>query len=95
MHLILIIACRVQELLNDISVNSHEDVVILKLILTNSFYPQIAIEDEFNSSKTVSEKLYHAKSKNFVSLKPLSYFASNSDVLELHVDDIDEPPLGM
>lgn len=68
--------------------------MIIKLILTSSFYPQIAVEDEFNSSKTVSEKLYHSKTKNFVFLKPLSYFATNSEILELHVDDIEEPPLG-
>lgn len=76
------------------SLSSYEDIMIIKLILTSSFYPQIAVEDEFNSSKTVSEKLYHTKTKNFVFLKPLSYFASNPDVLEIHADDIEEPPLG-
>lgn len=69
--------------------------MMIKLILTSSFYPQIAVEDEFNSSKTVSEKLYHTKTKNFVFLKPLSYFASNPETLELHVDDIEEPPPGI
>lgn len=67
---------------------------MIKLILTNSLYPQIAIEDEFNSSKTVSEKLYHTMTKNFIFLKPMSYFASNPEILELHIDDIEEPPHG-
>lgn len=86
--------CRVQELLNEISVNSFEEIMMIKLIITSSFYPQICVEDEFNSSKTVSEKVYHTKTKNFVFLKPLSYFSSNPEILELHVDDIEEPPAG-
>lgn len=67
---------------------------MIKLILTSSFYPQIAIEDEFNLSKTVSEKLYHTKTKDYVFLKPMTYFASNPEVLEIHIDDIEEPPPG-
>lgn len=68
--------------------------MMLKLILTSGLYPQIAVEDEFNSSKTVSEKLYHTKNKNYLFLKQSSYFATNPEVLELHNDDIEVPPAG-
>lgn len=67
---------------------------MLKLILSSGLYPQVAVEDEHNSSKTVSEKLYHTKNKNYVFLKQLSYFAGNPETLELHNDDIEVPPPG-
>ncbi|EFA04971.1 probable ATP-dependent RNA helicase DHX34 [Tribolium castaneum] len=85
---------RLQKLLNEASADSYKDLVLLKLILTSGLYPQIAVEDEFNSSKTVSERLYHTKNKNYVFLRPLSYFATNPEVLELHNDDIEVPPPG-
>ncbi|CAH0551789.1 unnamed protein product [Brassicogethes aeneus] len=85
---------RLEKLLNESSADSYRDVVMLKLILTNGLYPQIALQDEFNSSKSVSEKLYHTKNKNFIFLRPMSYFANNPDCLELHNDDIEVPPPG-
>ncbi|XP_018573100.1 probable ATP-dependent RNA helicase DHX34 [Anoplophora glabripennis] len=85
---------RLQKLLNEASPDSHKDLMMLKLILTSGLYPQIAVEDEHNSSKTVSEKLYHTKTKNYVFLRPTSYFATNPEVLELHNDDIEVPPPG-
>ncbi|KAJ8939396.1 hypothetical protein NQ314_011142 [Rhamnusium bicolor] len=85
---------RLQKLLNEASADSYKDLVMLKLILASGVYPQIAVEDEFNSSKTVSERLYHTKTKNYVFLRPMSYFATNPDILELHNDDIEVPPPG-
>lgn len=85
---------RLQKLLNEASADSYKDLILLKLILTSGLYPQIAVEDEFNSSKTVAEKLYHTKNKNYVFLRPLSYFVTNPEVLELHNDDIEVPPPG-
>lgn len=85
---------RLQRLLRESSADTHKDLVLLKLILTSGLYPQIAIEDEFNTSKTVADRLYHTKTKNYVFLRPLSYFATNTEVLELHNDDIEVPPPG-
>lgn len=85
---------RLEKLLNETSADSYKDLMMLKLILTSGLYPQVAVEDEFNSSKTVSERLYHTKNKNFVFLRPMSYFAMNPEVLELHNDDIEVPPSG-
>ncbi|XP_056636301.1 probable ATP-dependent RNA helicase DHX34 isoform X1 [Diorhabda sublineata] len=85
---------RLQKLLNDASANSFKDLMMLKLILTSGLYPQIAVEDEFNSSKTVLERLYHTKHKNYLFLRPDSYFATDPEILELHNDDIEVPPVG-
>lgn len=83
-----------QKLLNEASPDTHKDLMMLKLILTSGLYPQIAVEDEHNSSKTVSEKLYHTKTKNYVFLRPTSYFAANPEILELGNDDVEVPPPG-
>ncbi|ENN81449.1 hypothetical protein YQE_02142, partial [Dendroctonus ponderosae] len=85
---------RLQKLLNEASADSFKDLMLLKIILTSGFYPQIAVEDEHNSSKTVSERLYHTKNKNYVFLRPMSYFAMNPEILELSNDEIEVPPSG-
>lgn len=85
---------RLEELRLETTVDSYKDLTMLKLILTSGLYPQIAVEDEFNSSKTVADRLFHTKSKNYVFLRPNCYFATNPEVLELHNDDIDVPPPG-
>lgn len=85
---------KLQRLLNETSTVSYKDLTILKLILTSGFYPQVSVEDEFNSSKSVSEHLYHTKNKNYVFLRPNSYFAVKPEILELHNDDIEVPPPG-
>lgn len=85
---------RLQRLLDEATNDSNKDIVLLKLILTSGLYPQIAIEDELNNSKTVTDRLYHTKTKSYVFLRPLSYFATNTDCLALHNDDIEVPPPG-
>lgn len=85
---------RLERLLSETTADSYKDLMLLKLILTSGFYPQIAVEDEFNNAKSVSERLYHTKTKNYVFLRPLSYFAMYPEILELHNDDIEIPPPG-
>lgn len=85
---------RLQRLLDETTADSYKDLMLLKLILTSGLYPQIAVEDEFNSSKTVADRLYHTKNKNYVFLRPTSFFATNPEILELHNDDIEVPPPG-
>ncbi|XP_066148690.1 probable ATP-dependent RNA helicase DHX34 [Euwallacea fornicatus] len=85
---------RLQKLLNEASADSFKDLMLLKLIVTSGFYPQIAVEDEHNTSKTVSERLYHTKNKNYVFLRPLSYFAINPEELQLSNDEVEVPPPG-
>lgn len=85
---------RLQKLLDETTSDSYKDLMMLKLILTSGLYPQIAVEDEHNSSKTVADRLYHTKNKNYLFLRPTCYFATNPEILELHNDDIDVPPPG-
>ncbi|XP_018328035.2 probable ATP-dependent RNA helicase DHX34 [Agrilus planipennis] len=85
---------KLQKLLDETSPDSARELFMLKLILTGGLYPSVAVEDEFNSSKSVAERLYHTKSKNFVFLRPLSCFTTNPEVLELHADDVEVPPPG-
>lgn len=85
---------RLEKLLLESSASSYKDLMMLKIVLASGLYPQIAVEDEYNTSKTVSEKLYHTKNKNYVFLRPMSIFALYSDILDLHNDDIEIPPPG-
>lgn len=85
---------RLEKLLLESSANSYKELMMLKIVLASGLYPQIAIEDEHNTSKTVSEKLYHTKNKNYVFLRPMSIFALYPDILDLHNDDIEIPPPG-
>ncbi|XP_054287250.1 probable ATP-dependent RNA helicase DHX34 [Macrosteles quadrilineatus] len=79
---------QIQDLLQGSSACSYKDLAMLKLILTSGFYPQLAVADEFNHCKTVSEQLFHCQTKPFVSLHPLSMFGNNSSVLQLEDGDI-------
>lgn len=85
---------KLQNLLDESSPDTFKDLMMLKLILTSGLYPQVSIEDEFNYSKSVTDRLYHTKTKFFVFLRPLSCFATNPEVLEIHADDIEVPPAG-
>ncbi|KRT86607.1 helicase [Oryctes borbonicus] len=85
---------RLEKLLLENSANSYKDLMKLKIVLATGLYPQIAVEDEHNCSKTVNEKLYHAKNKNYVFLRPMSIFTLYPDILDLHNDDVEIPPPG-
>ncbi|KAI5696511.1 hypothetical protein M8J75_013854 [Diaphorina citri] len=86
---------QVQDLLSGSTARSHKDVTILKVILASGLYPQVAIGDEFNTSETVKEALFHCKDKGFVSLHPFSVFTSQPDVLRISEDDTVDPPPGL
>ncbi|GJQ79871.1 hypothetical protein Trydic_g18319 [Trypoxylus dichotomus] len=85
---------RLEKLLLESSADSYKDVMIMKIVLAAGLYPQIAVEDEHNCSKTVNEKLYHAKNKNYLFLRPMSIFTLYPDILDLHNDEIEIPPPG-
>lgn len=69
---------------------SSLDLTILKLILVSGLYPQIAIADEFNYCKSMSEQFFHTKSKPYVAMHPMSFFAANYQLLNLNESDIME-----
>lgn len=86
---------QVQDLLSVSTATSYKDVTILKIILASGLYPQMAIGDEFNTSETVKEALFHVKDKGFVSLHPFSVFTSQPDLLKISDLDIQDPPPGV
>uniref|UniRef100_A0A8D9DVY2 Probable ATP-dependent RNA helicase DHX34 n=1 Tax=Cacopsylla melanoneura TaxID=428564 RepID=A0A8D9DVY2_9HEMI len=86
---------QVQDLLSMSTARTHKDLIILKVILASGLYPQVAIADEYNTSETVKEPLFHVKDKGFVSLHPFSVFTSRSELLTLKENEIVDPPIGV
>ncbi|XP_013170006.1 PREDICTED: probable ATP-dependent RNA helicase DHX34 [Papilio xuthus] len=87
-------AQRIRALISGSSASSGRDLIMLKIVLCRALYPQVAIADEFNHCKSVSDQLYHTYSKPFVFLHPTSYFGKNGRILQLTEADIqtDTPP---
>jgi ATP-dependent RNA helicase DHX34 len=50
---------------SDVSVLSERDVNILKLIIAAGLYPNLAISDEANYARPVTEHVYHSKGKRY------------------------------
>uniref|UniRef100_A0A0A9XYB6 Putative ATP-dependent RNA helicase DHX34 n=2 Tax=Lygus hesperus TaxID=30085 RepID=A0A0A9XYB6_LYGHE len=79
---------QLQSLISASTACSYTDLTILKLILANGLYPQVAVSDEFNHCKSTGEKLYHTQNKPYVFLHPTSYFGNHHDILQLTDADI-------
>ncbi|XP_041981061.1 probable ATP-dependent RNA helicase DHX34 [Aricia agestis] len=87
-------AGRIRALISGASASSGRDLIMLKVVLCRALYPQVAIADEFNHCKSVSEQLYHTYSKPFIFLHPTSCFGKNPRLLQLTDTDIADPPPG-
>ncbi|CAH0399530.1 unnamed protein product [Chilo suppressalis] len=87
-------AGRIRSLITGASASSGRDLITLKVVLCRALYPQVAVADQFNHCKSISEQLYHTWSKPFVYLHPNSYFGKQPRVLQLTEADIqtDGPP---
>ncbi|KAL0870455.1 hypothetical protein ABMA27_005452 [Loxostege sticticalis] len=87
-------AARIRALLSGANASGGRDLSVLKIVLCRALYPQVAVADEFNHCKSISEQLYHTWSKPFVFLHPNSYFGKNPRVLQLCEADIqtETPP---
>lgn len=83
---------QLQKLLSGSTACSYRDLTMLKVILTSGLYPQLAVPDEYNHCKTVSEQLFHTQSKPFIALHPMSFFGNNPKVLYLEDSDIVSGP---
>uniref|UniRef100_A0A182J6Q0 RNA helicase n=1 Tax=Anopheles atroparvus TaxID=41427 RepID=A0A182J6Q0_ANOAO len=81
---------KLQHLVSGATACSYRDLMTLKLILVSGLYPQVAIADEFNYCKSLSEQFFHTRSKPFVGLHPMSFFGNNSQVLQLTDSEIEE-----
>lgn len=44
--------------------------------------------------QSTSEQLFHAKTKAFVALHPMSYYGNHPEILQLNESDIEIPPDG-
>ena len=71
---------------------NYKDLTILKLILTSGLYPQIALGDEYNPSKSGSEQMFHTRVKPFNVLHPNGIFASYPEYLNIDNMDVINVP---
>ncbi|XP_053681351.1 probable ATP-dependent RNA helicase DHX34 [Anopheles nili] len=85
---------KLQNLVSGATACSYRDLMTLKLILVSGLYPQVAIADEFNYCKNLSEQFFHTRSKPYVSLHPLSFFGNNAQLLQLTDGEIEDKPIG-
>ncbi|KAK7573392.1 hypothetical protein V9T40_010583 [Parthenolecanium corni] len=83
---------QVQNLLEASTATSYKDLTMLKIIFCSALYPQFAIPDEFNASKTVKDQLFHTAEKPFVALHPNCFFAFHPEVIQLEECDMVNPP---
>uniref|UniRef100_A0A182Q8L6 RNA helicase n=1 Tax=Anopheles farauti TaxID=69004 RepID=A0A182Q8L6_9DIPT len=83
---------KLQHLVSGATACSYRDLMTLKLILVSGLYPQVAIADEFNYCKSLSEQFFHTRSKPYVSLHPMSFFGNNAQILQLTDSEIEEKP---
>uniref|UniRef100_A0A182U3Q7 RNA helicase n=1 Tax=Anopheles melas TaxID=34690 RepID=A0A182U3Q7_9DIPT len=83
---------KLQHLVSGATACSYRDLMTLKLILVSGLYPQVAIADEFNYCKSLSEQFFHTRAKPYVSLHPMSFFGNNAQILQLTDGEIEEKP---
>lgn len=81
---------KIQKLVSGATADSHEDLILLKLILVSGLYPNVAISDDFNYCKSASEQFFHTKSKPYTSLHPMGYFSQNHGILNVSEANIVE-----
>lgn len=83
-------ASKIDNLVSGATACSYRDLMTLKLILVSGLYPQVAIPDEINHTKSPGQQFYHTESKPFTSLHPMSFFANNAQILQLTQEEIVE-----
>lgn len=81
---------KIDNLLQNASATSGYDLIMLKLILVSGLYPKVSISDEFNYCKSMNEQFFHTKSKPYISMHPMSYFAKNYQELNVNEANIIE-----
>jgi ribosomal protein L18E len=76
---------------SDVSLLTLRDINVLKLIVAAGLYPNLAISDEANYARPITEHVYHSKAKRyyhlhsdkrFLSVQPTSVFAFNPKIIE-------------
>uniref|UniRef100_A0A8C4R2H8 DEAH (Asp-Glu-Ala-His) box polypeptide 34 n=1 Tax=Eptatretus burgeri TaxID=7764 RepID=A0A8C4R2H8_EPTBU len=69
-----------------------QQVNLLKMVLSSGLYPQVAIPDENNTTRGITDQLFHTRRKQFVVLHPNSVFANDPKILLAHDDHKSEGP---
>ena len=83
---------KVRSLLSGVSDTSHQDLMLLKLIISCGLSPQIALADDHNNYKSTSDQLFHTRGKPFAALHPMGVFANHPEALQLHDHDVVDVP---
>ncbi|CAB3383855.1 Hypothetical predicted protein [Cloeon dipterum] len=82
---------QLRNLLSGTKTSGLKDLLMLKVITGSGLYPQVAVADEFNHSKSAPEQMFHTRNKAFTTLHPMGYFANHPTELHLSESDIDYP----
>ncbi|XP_059479514.1 probable ATP-dependent RNA helicase DHX34 [Neocloeon triangulifer] len=83
---------QLRKLLTGTKTSGLRDLMMLKIITGSGLYPQVAVADEFNHSKSAPEQMFHTRNKPFAMLHPMGFFANHPTELHLSESDIDYPP---
>ncbi len=83
---------KVKHLLEGARAYTYRDLTVLKLIVAAGLYPQLALADEFNASKSGSDQLFHTRVKPFNVLHPNCIFAANPEYITLESSDLIQVP---
>ncbi|KAH6568489.1 hypothetical protein BASA62_005429 [Batrachochytrium salamandrivorans] len=59
---------------SDVGLLTGRDIQILKLIISSGLYPKIAVPDESNNSRPITEQVFHTRNRRFVSMHPTSVY---------------------
>ncbi|XP_037836424.1 probable ATP-dependent RNA helicase DHX34 [Kryptolebias marmoratus] len=65
---------------------SSRQQALLKLLICQGLYPQLALPDEHNSTRKDSEQVFHTRNKQGVVIHPTSVFASDPEALHVPED---------
>ncbi|XP_063815457.1 probable ATP-dependent RNA helicase DHX34 [Pseudophryne corroboree] len=62
---------------------SSKELSLLKLVVCNGLYPQLALPDNFNTCRKDSDQVFHTRTKQGIVLHPTSVFSCNPELLQV------------
>ncbi|XP_073405442.1 probable ATP-dependent RNA helicase DHX34 [Dendrobates tinctorius] len=71
---------------------SSKRLSLLKLIVCDGLYPQVALPDSFNSCRKDSDQVFHTRTKQGIVLHPTSVFSSNPELLHVESEREEAAP---
>ncbi|KAB1273752.1 putative ATP-dependent RNA helicase DHX34 [Camelus dromedarius] len=67
---------------------TRDQMALLKLVLGQGLYPQLAVPDPFNSGRKDSDQIFHTQAKQGTVLHPTCVFANNPEVLHTQEPEV-------